>query len=450
MDENYDFIVIGGGSGGMAAARRAASHGARCALIEAGAIGGTCVNVGCVPKKVMWNASHLADMIRLAPDYGFQITNSGFSWSTLKRVRDAYIQRLNDIYHRNLETSEVTEIRGTARFRDAHAVAVDDRILTAKHIMIATGSTPVIPAIAGAKLGIDSDGFFELDEQPNHVLVIGGGYIAVEFSGLLHALGTEVTMLLRGEIFLRNFDSSLRDTLMEEMQHTGINIMTCFDLDRLQEEESGQLSVRSRSGETTTGFDTIIWATGRRPASDKLNLEAAGVERDLRGNIPTDAYQNTNVAGIYAVGDVTGRTALTPVAIAAGRRLADRLFDDQQNAKLDYDNIPTVMFSHPPIGTVGMTEAQAKETYGKDGIRIYQSRFTSMLYALSKHKTSTVVKLITAGSQEKIVGCHIIGEGADEIIQGFAVAVKMGALKRDFDNTVAIHPTSGEELVTLK
>ncbi|HEC13499.1 MAG TPA: glutathione-disulfide reductase [Acidiferrobacteraceae bacterium] len=450
MDENYDFIVIGGGSGGMAAARRAASHGVRCALIEADTIGGTCVNVGCVPKKVMWNASHLADMMRLAPDYGFQITHTRFSWPTLKRARDAYIQRLNAIYHRNLETSEVTEIHGTARFQDAHTIVVGDRTVTAGHIMIATGSTPVIPPIPGADLGIDSDGFFALNEQPNHVLVIGGGYIAVEFSGLLHALGTEVTMLLRGETFLRNFDSSLRETLMEEMQRAGVNIMTCIDMDRLQEEESGHISVRSRSGETITGFDTVIWATGRRPASDHLNLEAAGVKRDQRGNIPTDAYQNTNVTGIYAVGDVTGRTALTPVAIAAGRHLADRLFGGQQDAKLDYDNIPTVMFSHPPIGTVGMTEEQARQMYGEDGVKVYQSRFTNMLYAVSEHRVPTVVKLITTGSQEKIVGCHIIGEGADEIIQGFAVAVKMGALKSDFDNTVAIHPTSGEELVTLK
>jgi glutathione reductase (NADPH) len=450
MDKHFDFLVIGGGSGGIASARRAALHGARVGLIEGGPIGGTCVNVGCVPKKVMWNASQIAETLELAKGYGFAVTSDGFDWAALKRSRDAYIQRLNGIYHRNLDTSQVTEIQGYARFEDSRTVIAADQAYTADHVLIATGSTPVVPDIPGAELGISSDGFFELDRQPRRVVVVGGGYIAVEFAGLLNALGSDVTLLLRGEHLLRSFDATLRETLMEEMQKAGINILTGMGLEGLEREAEGGIALCGREGERIKGFDTVIWATGRRPNTDGLALDAAGVETDSRGYVTTDEFQNTNVSSIYAVGDVTGRAALTPVAIAAGRRLCDRLFGGKTEARLDYGNIPTVVFSHPPIGTVGMTEERAHELYGEGGVKVYQSRFTNMYYAVSEHKSPTVVKLVTVGEQENIVGCHIIGDHADEMIQGFAVAVKMGARKTDFDNTVAIHPTAAEELVTLR
>jgi glutathione reductase (NADPH) len=368
----------------------------------------------------------------------------------LKRSRDAYIQRLNGIYHRNLAASQVTEIQGYARFENSRTVVAAGQTYTADHILIATGSTPIVPDTPGAELGITSDGFFELDHRPQRIVVVGGGYIAVEFAGLLNALGSDVTLLLRGEHLLRSFDATLRETLMEEMQKAGINILTRMRLERLEQDAEGRITLCGVGGENITGFDSVIWATGRRPNTDGLALEQAGVETDSRGYVMADAYQNTNVPGIYAVGDVTGRAALTPVAIAAGRRLCDRLFGGKAEARLDYDNIPTVVFSHPPIGTVGMTEDRAHELYGEGGVKVYQSRFTNMYYAVSEHKSPTVVKLVTVGEQENIVGCHIIGDHADEMIQGFAVAVKMGARKADFDNTVAIHPTAAEELVTLR
>ena len=450
MTEQFDFLVIGGGSGGIASARRAASYGVRTALIEGGVIGGTCVNVGCVPKKVMWNAAGIAESLGHARDFGFDIEINGFDWAGLKQSRDAYIKRLNGIYDRNLEASGVTRINGWARFVDAKTVEVNGQTFSGKHVLIATGGTPVVPDIEGADLGITSDDFFELEHLPKNVAVIGGGYIAVELAGVLHALGAKVTLLLRGETFLKNFDSSLRDTLMEVMQQQGINILTCIHMDRLEKSGDDLVRLHSKDGNHVSGFDTVIWATGRRPLTDSLGLDRAGIKMDKRGNIVTDEFQNTSVANVYAVGDVTGRAALTPVAIAAGRRLADRLFDGRSELKLDYSNIASVVFSHPPIGTVGLGEDEARETYGEGQVKVYQSRFTNMFYATSEHKLPTLMKLVTVGDQEKVVGCHVIGYQADEIIQGFAVAVKMGATKQDFDNTVAIHPTAGEEFVTMR
>jgi glutathione reductase (NADPH) len=450
MTNHFDFLVVGGGSGGIAAARRAASHGLKTALIERGPIGGTCVNVGCVPKKVMWNASQLADSLRQAPEYGFDFSPHRFNWSSIKRSRDAYIERLNDIYHRNLEISGVTEISGFAGFQSPGTLAVDDHGYSADHILIATGSAPTVPGIPGAELGITSDGFFQLEDLPRRTAIVGGGYIAVELAGLLNGLGSEVTMVLRGEQFLRSFDATLRETLMEEMQHNGVSILTDIKLSEIKKLGNGSLALLTMGGETVSGFDVVIWATGRKPCTEGLGLDMAGIETDTQGYIVTDAYQNTSVPGIYAVGDVTGRAALTPVAIAAGRRLADRLFGGKQDAHLRYENIPTVVFSHPPIGTVGITEDEAHALYGASAVKVYQSRFTNMRYAVTSKKSPTVVKLVTAGDQEKIVGCHVIGDFADEMIQGFAVAVTMGATKADLDNTVAIHPTAAEELVTLR
>ncbi|MFT5110900.1 MAG: glutathione reductase (NADPH) [Parasphingorhabdus sp.] len=450
MSDKFDFIVIGGGSGGIASARRAAAHGARTAIIESGRIGGTCVNVGCVPKKVMWHAAHLAETLHDAEDYGFDITTHGHNWSRIKASRDKYIERLNGIYDRNLNNSGVVRFNGHGELLDQTTVSVNGQNLTAEHILISTGGRPVIPNLPGAELGINSDGFFELEDRPQRVLIIGAGYIATEFAGVLHSLGSEVTMLLRKQQLLRTFDSSVRDLVMEEMQKVGINMLTGVQLESLFRHDDGSIGLRKKDGSQVTGFDSVIWAVGRSPNIAGLNLDQTKVTTDSKGFIATDDYQNTNIPGIYAVGDVTGRAALTPVAIAAGRRLADRLFNGETGAKLDYSNIPSVVFSHPPIGTVGMTEEEAIEQYGNENVKVYQSRFTNLYFGITQRRVPTIVKLVTIDEDEKIVGCHAVGEAADELIQGFAVAVKMGARKVDFDNTIAIHPTAAEELVTLR
>jgi len=455
MTDTFDFIVIGAGSGGIASARRAAAHGARVAVIESGRLGGTCVNVGCVPKKVMWNTASLAHALDMAVDYGFKVTQHGYDWSTTKKKRDDYIVRLNDIYQRNLDLDDIKIIRGHGRFVDANTVEVIDpqqksarQTLTGKHILIASGGRPMIPELPGAELGITSDGFFELESLPERVVVVGAGYIAVELAGVLNSLGSEVTMILRKESFLRSFDASLRETLMEEMMNAGVNILSCTHMNRIEKQDDERLHIVSSHSEDIKDINLLIWAIGRSSNTDQIGIDKAGLTTTDAGFINTDAQQNTSVDGIYAVGDITGRAALTPVAIAAGRHLADRLFNNQTEAKLDYDNIPSVVFSHPPIGTVGMTEDAARECYGV--VKVYQSRFTNMVHALSEHKPKSLMKLITAGAKEKVVGIHVIGEGADEIVQGFAVAMKMGACKADLDNTVAIHPTASEELVLLR
>lgn len=445
--ERFDYLVIGGGSGGVATARRAAEHGAKVALVESGRLGGTCVNVGCVPKKVMWNAADIASRFHDAPGYGFDLVPPSFDWGALKTRRDAYIERLNDIYANLLDKSGVTVVRGYGRFVDAHTMEVDGRRLTAPNITIATGGQPVRPTIPGAELGITSDGFFELDYQPKRVVVVGAGYIAVEIAGMFRALGSAVTLLVRGEHMLRPFDAMLRDELAARMADDGVDIRFKTEAHEVSRKADGSLSVAcGAAGSIET--DCVLWAIGRRANTAGLNLAAAGVTANDDGTVPVDAFQNTNVAGVHAIGDITGAAELTPVAIAAGRRLAARLFNGQADAKLDYSNIPTVMFSHPAIGTVGLTEEQARAQFSD--VKIYATRFTPMYYAVTEHKPKTAMKLVCAGADQRVVGVHIIGEGADEMLQGFAVAVKMGATKRDFDDTVAIHPTSSEELVTLR
>ena len=450
MQNKFDLIVIGGGSGGIASARRAAEYGAHAALIESGRLGGTCVNVGCVPKKIMWNASRLGEMLDDATEYGFIIERGGFNWGTLKTGRDSYIERLNQIYRKNLNSSGVQEIQSRASFTSNGVIQTEAGPIQADHILIATGGLPTVPLIPGAELGITSDGFFELPQQPEKVLIVGAGYIATEFAGVLNALGSNVTLLLRKDTLLRGFDVVLRETVMDEMRQNGIEIITGTNIKALASSRANQLTVDCDGGKADGPFDAVIWAIGRHPDTTDLNLKAAGIKTDAGGHVITDAYQNTNVEQIYAVGDVTGRRDLTPVAIAAGRRLADRLFGDEPNACLDYDNIPSVIFSHPPIGTVGLTEDEAVARFGSDQIMIYDHRFTNIYFAPMQRKSPTVIKLIVAGPEENIVGCHAVGEAADELIQGFAVAVKMGARKADFDNTVAIHPTAAEELVTLR
>ncbi len=445
----YDLIVIGAGSGGLAAAQRAAEYGASVAVVEAGRLGGTCVNVGCVPKKVMWQAAELAHAVDDARDYGFDVESRAHDWHALKTARDGYIERLNGIYARNLERRGVTLLRGTGRLRDRNTVEVEGVVHRAERIFIATGGRPEWPDIPGAELGITSDGFFELDACPRRVAVVGSGYIAVELAGVLAALGAEVTLVVRRDGVLRRFDAMLREYLQESLDADGVHLVTHCAPGALRKETDGSLTFVSDTGATYGGFDAVLWAIGRAPNVESLDLGNAGVETDADGRIRVDEWQQTTADNIFALGDVTGRVELTPVAIAAGRRLADRLYGGMQDRRLDYENVPTVVFTHPPIGTVGLTEAEARERYPED-VKIYSEAFTPMYHAITERKRKSAVKLVCAGPDERIVGLHVIGIGADEMLQGFAVAVKMGATKKDFDDTVAIHPTTAEELVTLR
>ena len=451
MTENhFDFLAIGGGSGGIASAVRAASHGASAAVVEHGRLGGTCVNVGCVPKKLMWHAASLGHTMHEYAGYGFNVSREGFDWASLKRVRDAYVERLNGIYACRLETEGVARYRGTARFVDARTVVVGDTRVSADHVVIATGGMPTVPPTPGVELGITSDGFFELDECPSRVVVSGSGYIAVELAGVLRALGSEVTMVLRRDRVIRAFDEMLSKELMAALTADGIEIRTTAEIERIERDDRrNTLTVRISDGTAIEAVDSVLWAVGRKPNVDSLDLAVTGAETARGGAIVTDEFQRTSVEGVYAIGDVTGRAALTPVAIAAGRRLADRLFGGDANRKLSYDYIPSVIFTHPPIGTIGATEAQARADHG-DAVKVYETRFNPMYYAFSEHPRPTAMKLVTLGGDERVVGCHVIGDGADEMMQGFAVAVRMGARKCDFDDTVAIHPTSAEELVTMR
>ena len=446
---DYDLIAIGAGSGGLSVAERAAAYGAKCAVVESGKMGGTCVNVGCVPKKIMWFGANLAHAIQDAKDYGFNIENRGFDWEQLVTKRENYISNINNWYHNYLADSNIDELQGFASFVDKHTVDIDGKQFTARHIVVSPGTTPTAPDIPGAELGLSSDGFFELSECPKKVAIIGSGYIAVELAGVLNALGSDVCMYLRKEHLLRTFDAMLRETLLEEMLDQGVDIMPRTQITEIVKEEDGSLSLCDDKGNKNTGFSEVIWAIGRHPNTQGMNLDAVNIEQDKAGYIITDLYQNTNIENIFAIGDVTGRAPLTPVAIAAGRRLADRLYNNQKDRHLDYKMIATVVFSHPPIGTVGLTEGEARKEHG-EAVKIYQTRFTAMYNSMTSHEVPTAMKLVCVGAQEKVVGCHIIGPGADEMLQGFAVAMRMGATKKDFDDTVAIHPTSAEELVTMR
>ncbi len=447
-DQTFDLISIGGGSGGLACAQRAAEYGAKTAVIEPQRLGGTCVNVGCVPKKIMWNAAGVALSVHDANDYGFDVKVGESDWAHLKRKRDAYVLRLNGIYERNLAAKGVAYVRGAARFLDARTLEVNGQRLSARHIVIATGGKPTLPELPGAELGISSDGFFELPSRPKRVAVVGSGYIACELAASFRELGSEVQQFVRRDRLLTNFDVMLGKSLMREVRALGMMIhervvpAAVFDV-------SGQKTLVAQDGREFGGFDCLLWAIGRDANIAGLDVQKAGVALDPGSYVVTDAFQNTNVAGVYAIGDVTGRAALTPVAIAAGRRLSDRLFGAQPQRHLDYNMIPTVIFTHPPIGTVGMTEAEARAQYS-EGVKVYVADFTPMYHAMTGRKTHTDMKLVCVGPEQRIVGCHILGTGADEMLQGFAVAIRMGATKTDFDDTVAIHPTSAEELVTMR
>ncbi|MDN5844167.1 MAG: glutathione-disulfide reductase [Alcaligenaceae bacterium] len=448
--KHYDYISIGGGSGGIASVNRAAMYGKKCALIEANEIGGTCVNVGCVPKKVMWHAAQIADSIhRYGPDYGFDTTVNHFDWATLVRNRSAYIERIHASYESGLSKNKVDVIAGFAQFVDAHTIEVDGQQMTADHILIATGCHPSRPNIPGAEYGIDSDGFFALSEAPRRTAVIGAGYIAVELAGVLNALGSDTHLFVRKHAPLRHFDPLLSDTLVEVMKAEGPTLHTQASPESVIKNPDGNLTLQLDNGESHT-VDCLIWAIGRKPDTAGLHLQAAGVATGDKGYVAVDKYQNTNVPGIYAVGDITGQLELTPVAVAAGRRLSERLFNDKPDEHLDYENVPTVMFSHPPIGTVGLSEPEARAKFGDAAVKTYQSGFTAMYTAVTQHRQPARMKLVCVGPEERVVGIHGIGYGMDEMLQGFAVALKMGATKQDFDNTVAIHPTAAEEFVTMR
>jgi len=442
----FDLLVIGGGSGGLAVAEKAAQLGKKVAIIENSRLGGTCVNNGCVPKKVMWYAANLAHAVDDASHYGITATRGETDWGKLISGRENYIANINKFWDGYVDDLNITRINGFASFVDNQTVEANGAHYRADHIVMATGAQPIVPPVPGAELGITSDGFFALQQQPKNVAVIGGGYIGVELSGLLRALGSKVTLITLDDRLLNLFDPMISDILQQEMSKQGIQLHFKFQVSGLSKNDQG-LIVNS-PGQDLSGFDQVIWAVGRRPNTQNLNLQATSIEVERNGVIKVDAFENTSVNGVYAIGDITGRAQLTPVAIAAGRRLGERLFNNKPDLKMDYENIPSVVFSHPPIATIGLTEQQALENYCCSSV--YQSDFTPMRYALAEHGTTTALKLICADKEEKVVGIHIIGDSADEMLQGFAVALKMGATKADFDRTVAIHPSSAEELVTMK
>ena len=448
MTQSWDLIVIGGGSGGLACAQRAARHGARVAVAEPGPLGGTCVNVGCVPKKIMYHAADVAHALVDAADYGFTIGGTEHDWATLKSRRDAYVERLRGIYRENLDKSGASFFPARASLAGAGRVKIGGDTHAARHVVIATGGRPLVPDLPGAEHGLTSDGFFELDRLPARTAIVGSGYVAAELSGVFAALGSRVTLAIRYDHVLRSFDRMLSTRLMAAMQADGIEIVTYAMPTALEATPDGRL-LRLAGGAALGPFDAVIWAVGRVPNIDGLGLREAGIQVGEEGEVATDLRQDTNVEGIHAIGDVTGRSELTPVAIAAGRRLADRLFGNEPARHLDYHLVPTVVFSHPPIGTVGLSEEAARAAFGDD-IEVFRHDFMPLYHGITQRRRRAEVKLVCAGRERRIVGLHAIGMGADELLQGFAVALRLGATKRDFDDTVAIHPTSAEELVTLR
>lgn len=447
MADTFDLIVLGGGSGGLAAAFRAARHGARVAMLEPGALGGTCVNVGCVPKKALWYAAQLAQEQQLARDYGFATNPGPFDWEHFRQLRQNYIDGIRQRYATRLAEAGIQVFAETGRFvsPDTVATSCGDE-LRATQILIATGGRPRRLDLPGFDLGLVSDDIFALHHLPRRIAVIGGGYIAVEFAGLLRALGSEVTLHVRHRM-LNDFDAELVDVLGERMREQGITITGQVQVSGLHR-EGDDIVIDDEVNGPCGPYDAVLWAVGRVPNSDRLDLDAAGVHVDEGGHVVTDAWQTTNVPGISAVGDVTERPQLTPVAVAAGRRLADRLFGRQPDSRLDYENIPTVVFAEPPLAMIGMTEAQAREFHG-DQVHVYRSRFTPLQLAVAGRMFPSLMKILCVGEDERVVGIHVLGPGADEMLQGFAVAMKLGLRKRDLDATVAIHPSSAEELVLM-
>lgn len=448
MRASHDLIVLGAGSAGLATALRAARHGARVALLDPAALGGTCVHRGCVPKKALWLAAQLAQAQQLALEVGFAVQPGALDWARFRQLRQRYIDAIEQRYEQRLRDAGVQHLRLSGRAVAAGAVELSDGSrLRAAQIVIATGARPRRLPLPGFELGMVSDDIFALDALPRRIAIVGSGYVAVEFAGLLRSLGGAVDVFARDRL-LPHFDAELVQALTDQMrQAQGIGIRQPIEVRSARRTPLG-IELRDAAAGTHGPYDAVLWAVGRVPNSEALGLDAAGVVTDKGGHVLTDAWQNTNIPGIHAIGDVTPRRALTPVAVAAGRRLADRLFGGQPDARLDYENIPSVVFAEPPLGTIGLSEEQARERFGA-GVTIHRSRFTPMLWALAGRSEQSVMKLVCVGADERVVGIHALGSGVDEMLQGFAVALKLGLRKRDLDATVAIHPSSAEELVLM-
>ena len=445
--KEYDLIVIGAGSGGLAAAQRAAEHKQRVAIIEMGQLGGTCVNRGCIPKKIYWYAAEFAYDLKHSNTLGFETNDFKHNWHTLQQASKQYIKKLNDMYRKNLSQKNIEIITGNASFQSSKEISVGSVLLTAKQIIIACGATPVVPDIPGAEFGITSDDFFELTNRPKKTIIVGSGYVAVELAGILNALGSDTKIVARKNSILRKFDQSIQSSVIDYLVESGVEVSLNTDVLSVKE-NNNQLLVQTNNKDYTS-VDALLWAIGRKPLVSDLGLERTQVTKDKNNFILVDQYQTTKDPNICAIGDVVGNHELTPVAIAAGRALSDRLFGDKENARLEYENIPTVIFSHPPVGTVGMSEKEARVVYGNK-VKIYEANFVSLRHSLIGISSKAMIKLVCLGKEEIVIGCHIVGQGADELLQGFAVAIKMGAQKKDLDSTIAIHPTLAEELVTLR
>ncbi|MCG6948397.1 MAG: glutathione-disulfide reductase [Acidobacteria bacterium] len=442
---DFDLFVIGAGSGGVRAARFSAGYGARVAVAETSRLGGTCVNLGCVPKKLMVYASAFSATAEDATGFGWTVPTSDFDWATLIANKNREIERLNGIYRGLLEGSGVKIVEGRARLRDANTVEVGDETFTAEKILIATGSRPFIPPIPGAELGITSAEVFQLEEQPQKIIIMGGGYIAVEFAGIFNGLGTEVMLVYRGPVFLRGFDDDIRTTLAEEMRKRGIDLRFNSTVDRI-ECRGNRYAVHFNTGEAEEA-DQLLCAIGRVPNTAGLGLEALGVHLSERGAVVANEYMESSVSGIHAIGDCIDRIALTPVALAEGMAIAETLFNDNPTI-VDYTNVPSAVFSQPAVGTVGLTEAEAREA-GFD-VEIYRSIFRPMVHTMSGRNEKTMMKLVVDRKTDTVLGVHMVGHEAGEIIQGMAVALKAGATKATFDRTIGIHPTAAEEFVTMR
>jgi len=442
---HYDLFVIGAGSGGVRAARMASGHGVRVAIAEERYLGGTCVNVGCVPKKLFVYASQFQDQFDAAAGFGWTVGQSTFNWSSLIANKNQEIERLHAVYSNLLQKAGVRIINGRANLRDAHTAVVAGTEYSAERIIIATGGWPSVPDIPGKQHTVTSNEMFFLDQLPKRIIIVGGGYIAVEFACILHGLGVNTTICHRGDKLLRGFDEDIRDFLAHEMTTKGINILLNTDIEAIESTRDCFAARFIDGGKVST--DLVMYATGRTPNSTGFGLEALGIELDDEGAIKVNDDYQTNVPSIYALGDVTNRLNLTPVAIAEGMALVNKLYANQPRL-VDYDNIPTAVFSQPPIGTVGLTEAQAREKY--PDIDIYLTRFTPMKNTLSGIDERTLMKMVVVRSTDRVVGMHMVGPDAPEIIQGMAVAIRAGATKAVFDSTIGVHPTAAEEFVTLR
>jgi glutathione reductase (NADPH) len=444
---DYDLFVIGAGSGGVRAARMSAGLGKRVGIAEDLYLGGTCVNVGCIPKKLLVYASHFAEDFEDAErGYGWTVGSRSFDWATLIARKNTEIERLN-VFHENLlDNAGAERIWGRATVAGPHEVRTGDRSVTAEHILVATGGWPDVPDIPGRDLAITSNEIFYLKERPNRILIVGGGYIAVEFAGIMNGFGADVTQLYRGPLFLRGFDDDVRTVLAEEIRKKGVDLRFDTNVTAIEKTDAGRLRAQLTDG-TTEEADQILYATGRRPNSENLGLEEVGVELDAKGAIVVDEYSQSSVPSIYAVGDITDRIALTPVALHEAMCLVATLYRGEPTAPV-HENVPAAVFSQPPVGTVGLTEAEARERFS--AVDVYRSRFRPLKHTLTGGDETTMMKLIVDRESDRVLGLHMIGPEAGEVAQGFAVAIKCGATKAQFDSTVGIHPTSAEEFVTMR